>query len=167
MIIGVAQTMVAFGRFCKRFCGRYPKDLWRMSVLVATAAPGIATKYAVTLRALYGDVDVVEMYGATEGIFAQQLDEKPYVVPNFDGCFLEVETRRGMKMLHEMKRGERGSLIISTPLLPRYRIGDVILCYGQPYFRCPGRERDFTPLRFAAESFINGDWQSLGVLFSS
>ena len=30
-------------------------------------------------------------------------------------------------MLHEMGPGERGSLIVSTPILPRYRIGDRIL----------------------------------------
>ena len=135
-----------------------------MSVLVATAIPGIQTKFKGALRVLYGDVTIVEMYGATEGIFAQQLDEKPYVVPNFDGCFLEVETSRGTQMLYEMERGQRGSLIISTPLLPRYRIGDVILCYGQPYFRCPGRERDFHPLRFWTESFFNGDWDSMRLL---
>ena len=164
MIIGVAQTMLEFGRFCKRRHGIYPKDVWQMGVLVATAIPGIHTKYYPALRALYGDVAVVEMYGATEGIFAQQLDERPYVVPNYDGCFLEVETRRGIVMMHEMRRGERGSLVVSTPILPRYRIGDVVMCYGQPYFRCLARERDFHPIRFGLESFIDGDWESLSLL---
>jgi hypothetical protein len=165
MIIGVAQTMLEFGRFCKRRYGVYPKGIWQMAVLVATAIPGIHTKYHPALRALYGDVAVVEMYGATEGVFAQQFDDQPFVVPNYDGCFFEVETRRGMVMLHEMRRGERGSLVVSTPLLPRYRIGDAVMCYGQPYFRCPGRERDFHPIRFGLESFMIGDWESLGLLF--
>ena len=164
MIIGVAQTMLEFGRFCKRRYRVYPKDVWQMGVLVATAIPGIHTKYLPALRALYGDVEVVEMYGATEGIFAQQFDEQPYVVPNYDGCFLEVETRRGMVMMHEMRRGERGSLVVSTPMLPRYRIGDVVMCYGQPYFRCLARARDFHPIRFGLDSFLNGDWESLRLL---
>jgi len=164
MLIGVAQTMLEFGRFCKRRYGVYPKDLWQMAVLVPSSVPGIHTKYRPALRALYGDVEIVEMYGATEGVFAQQLDERPFVVPNYDGCFFEVQTGRGMVMLHEMGRGERGSLVVSTPILPRYRIGDVVMCYGQPYFRCLGRERDFSLIRFGLESFLNDDWESLRLL---
>ena len=135
-----------------------------MAVLVATAMPGIHTKYAPALRALYGDVAVVEMYGATEGIFAQQLDEQPFVVPNYDACLLEVETRRGMVMLHDMRRGERGSLVVSTPILPRYRMGDVVMCYGHPYYRCLAREQGFQPIRFGLESLLDGDWLSVRLL---
>jgi hypothetical protein len=42
-----------------------------------------------------------------------------------------------------------GSLIASTPILPRYKIGDMILAMRPPYFRCIGRERWWTPLRYA------------------
>ncbi len=81
------------------------------------------------------------MYGATEGMIGQQLDEKPYWSPNYDGFLFEVQTGRCVKMLHEMRRGERGSLIVSTSVLPRYRIGDLILAFGDSYLRCIGRER--------------------------
>jgi len=94
-------------------------------------------------------VAIREIYGATEGIFGQQRDEKRAWVPNYDLFFFEVATRRGVKMLHEMRPGELGSLIVSTPVLARYRIGDLILALRPPYFRCIGRERWWTPLRYA------------------
>jgi hypothetical protein len=53
-----------------------------------------------------------------------------------------------MKMLYEMNPGERGSLVVSTPILPRYKIGDVIMAFQKPYFRCIGREKWWTPLRY-------------------
>jgi hypothetical protein len=51
-------------------------------------------------------------------------------------------------MLHEMQPGEYGSLVISTPVLPRYRIGDLIRAFDPPYYRCIGREGRFTKLRY-------------------
>ena len=45
-----------------------------------------------------------------------------------------------------MKEGETGSLIVSTPILARYRIGDLIRAFEPPYFRCIGRERPWTRL---------------------
>ena len=51
-------------------------------------------------------------------------------------------------MLHEMKPGEMGSLVVSTPILPRYKIGDLILAFQSPYFRCIGREQWWTPLYY-------------------
>ena len=41
-------------------------------------------------------------------------------MPNYDLFFFEVETRTGIKMLHEMRPDEMGSLVVSTPILPRY-----------------------------------------------
>ena len=55
----------------------------------------------------------------------------------------------GTRMLHEMRPGEMGSLVVSTPALPRYKIGDLILAFRPPYFRCIGRDRWGTPLRYA------------------
>jgi hypothetical protein len=164
MLVGVAQNMLKFGEFCRGRHGVYPKDIWQMSVVVPTSVAGILTRYRPALRALYGDVDLAEMYATTEAIFAQQHDERPYVVPNYDGLLFEAQTRRGMVMLHDMYRGERGSLVVSTPILPRYRIGDVVMCYGQPYFRCLGRERGYHPLRFAFDSFLNSDWESVALM---
>jgi hypothetical protein len=112
--------------------------------------PGINTTEVPKLRAMYGRVAIREIYGATEGILGQQRDELRAWVPNYDLYFLEVETWwGGTKMLHEMRPGEMGTLIVSTPTLPRYRIGDVILALSAPHFRCIGREQWWTPLRYA------------------
>lgn len=109
--------------------------------------PGINTYQAGTLQALYGKGAAIrEIYGATEGMFGQQMDEKRAWVPNYDLFFFEVETKKGVKMLHEMQPGETGSLVVSTPVLARYQIGDLIRTYKPPYFRCIGRDQWHTPL---------------------
>ena len=114
---------------------------------------GISTHYQPALNAYYGPAAIREIYGATEGMFGQQRDEQRAWTPNYDLFFFEVETRDGIKMLHEMRAGERGGLIVSTPVLPRYRIGDLILAKRAPYFRCIGREKWWTPLRYAWREF--------------
>jgi hypothetical protein len=89
------------------------------------------------------------MYIATEGTFAQQRDERCLLVPNCDLYVLEVMGEDGrVRMLHEMRPGEYGSLIVSTPVLPRYRIGDLVRAFDAPYFRCIGREGRFTKLGY-------------------
>ena len=153
LVGGVATTAVLFGRYLRRTHGRYPKDLWQTRIMTLGSVPGINTAYQSTLAALYGKVVIREIYGATEGMFGQQRDEKRAWVPNYDLFFLEIETRSGIKMLHEMRPGERGSLIVSTPILPRYQIGDYILAFQPPYFRCIGREQWWTPLRYAWDEF--------------
>ncbi len=92
---------------------------------------------------MYGPAAIREIYGATEGMFGQQLDERRGWAPNYDLFFFEVQTRSGIKMLHEMKPGELGSLVVSTPILARYRIGDTILALRPPYFRCIGRDSNW------------------------
>jgi hypothetical protein len=59
-----------------------------------------------------------------------------------------------MKLLHEMAPGELGSLVVSTPILARYEIGDLILAFQPPYFRCIGRKRWWTPLSYAWDEFM-------------
>jgi hypothetical protein len=153
LIGGVAPTAVLFGRYLKRRHGVYPKDLWTTQIVTLGSVPGINTRYAASLRALYGRVEIREIYGATEGMFGQQRDERKAWVPNYDLFFFEVQTRKGIKMLHEMQPGELGSLIVSTSILPRYRIGDLILAFEPPYFRCIGRQRWWTPLRYWWDEF--------------
>ena len=149
MCAGVCPSIIEFGHHVQRRHKVLPKDLWQMRAIAATSVPGIHTKYKPALRALYGPVDVVEMYIATEGTFAQQRDERRLLVPNFDLYVLEVLTTGGeVKMLHEMRPGEFGSLVVSTPVLPRYRIGDLVRAFDPPYFRCIGREGRFTRLRY-------------------
>jgi hypothetical protein len=148
LVGGVAPTAISFARYLKRAHSVYPRDLWQPQIVTLGSVPGINTRYQPTLTALYGPVVIREIYGATEGMFGQQRDEQWAWVPNYDLFFFEVETRSGIKMLHEMRPGEMGSLVISTPILPRYKIGDRILALRPPYFRCIGRDRWYTPLRY-------------------
>jgi len=138
-IIGVAPVQTAFGRYVKRKHGIYPKHLWGLDAIFTTSVAKIQTRYAPVLKSLYGEVPVVEMYTATEGAFAQQRDSLPYVVPNYDTYLFEVEKGGRVKMLHELERGESGRLIVSTSMLPRYSIGDMIEGMGKNYFRVFGR----------------------------
>lgn len=149
MCAGVCPSIIEFGHFLQRRHKVLPKKLWSLRVIAATSVPGIHTKYKPALRALYGPVDIVEMYIATEGTFAQQRDERRLLVPNYDLYVFEVIASGGrVKMLHEMHPGEYGSLIVSTPVLPRYRIGDLVRAFDPPYFRCIGREGHWTKLRY-------------------
>ena len=170
LVGGVAPTAIRFARYLRRAHRVYPKDLWQAQIVTLGSVPGINTRYQPALNALYGPVIIREIYGATEGMFGQQRDKRRAWVPNYDLFLFEVETRpsatdvpsalpstllgagragSGIKMLHEMRPGEMGSLVVSTPVLPRYRIGDLILAFRPPYFRCIGRDRWWTPLRYA------------------
>ncbi len=161
LVGGVAPTAVSFGRYLHKAHGVYPKSVWQTQVMTLGSVPGINTRLRTTLQALYGPVALREIYGATEGMFGQQRDERRAWVPNYDLFFLEVETRpsaslrtrRGIKMLHQMRPGEMGSLVVSTPVLPRYKIGGLIRAYRPPYFRCIGRDRWWTPLVYAWHEF--------------
>jgi len=149
LVGGVCPTALRFGRYLRQAHKVYPKDLWQTQVMTLGSVPGINTRYQPALNALYGPAAIREIYGATEGMFGQQLDQNRAWVPNYDMFFFEVATRSGVKMLHEMRPGEMGGLVVSTPILPRYRIGDTILALQTPYFRCIGREKWSTPLRYA------------------
>jgi hypothetical protein len=153
LVGGVATTAVLFGRYVHRVHRVYPKDLWKTQIVTLGSVPGINTTYVPALRALYGPIAVREIYGTTEGMLGQQRDENRAWVPNYDLFFFEVQTRSGLKMLHEMRPGEMGNLVVSTPILARYRIGDRILAVRPPYFRCIGREKWWTPLRYVWDEF--------------
>ncbi len=144
--IGVTPVILAFARYINRKHGKKPKELWNLHGLFCTSVRKIPFKYAPVLRKYFGEVPVIEMYSATEGVFAQQLDDLPYVSPNYDTYLFEVETGRGTKMLHELKRGEWGKLIISSCMFPRYDIGDMIESAGKNYFRVFGRRKAATLL---------------------
>jgi len=149
LVGGVCQTALQFGRYLRRRHGKYPKDLWRTQIMTLGSTPAINTRHVAALTALYGPVAIREIYGATEGMFGQQRDEMKAWVPNYDLFLFEVQTRSGIKMLHEMRPGEVGSLVVSTPILARYRIGDTILALRPPYFRCIGRDGRWTRLNHA------------------
>ena len=153
LVGGVAPTTTRFARYLRKKHKVYPKDLWKTQIVTLGSVPGINTRYRPALHALYGPVAIREIYGATECMFGQQRDEKKAWVPNYDLFFFEVETRSGVKMLHEMQPGEMGSMIVSTPVLARYKIGDLIRAFKPPYFRCIGRDQWWTPLRYAWDEF--------------
>ena len=153
LVGGVAPTAVLFGQYLHRTHRVYPKDLWQTQIMTLGSVPSINGAYEPTLTALYGPVAIREIYGATEGMFGQQRDERRAWVPNYDLFFFEVETSSGLKMLHEMRPNESGSLVVSTPILPRYKIGDRILALKPPYFRCIGRDVWWTPLRYGWNEF--------------
>ena len=140
-VMGVTQVIESFARYVRSEHRVKPAELWRMRGLFCTSVAKIQTDYAPVLRRAYGEgASVVEMYTATEGVFAQQLDERPYVCPNYDAFVFEVSTRGGkVKLLHELRRGEWGRLIVSGPLFPRYDIGDLVEAAGKNYFRVFGR----------------------------
>jgi len=153
LVGGVAPTAIYFARYLRKEHKLLPRDLWQPQVMTLGSVPGINTRYAPGLAAYYGPAAIREIYGATEGMFGQQMDEKRAWTPNYDLFFLEVEAGGEVKMLHEMRPGEQGSLIASTLVLPRYKIGDLIRAMEPPYFRCIGRDRWYTPLRYVWDEF--------------
>jgi len=145
---GVVNVFLKFGKYLHQNYGLRPKDVWQPRVMTLGSAPGINRKWAPALHANWGSQAAIrEIYGATEGMFGQQLDENRAWSPNYDLFFLEVEVNGKVKMLHEMRPGETGSLIASTVVLPRYKILDLIRAYRPPYFRCIGRDMRWTRLR--------------------
>ena len=155
LVGGVAPTAVKFAQYLHRAHRTYPKNLWKTQIVTLGSVPGINTRYEPALTALYGPVAIREIYGATEGMFGQQRDEMRAWVPNYDLFFFEIRTNSGIKMLHEMRPGEMGRLVVSTPILPRYEIGDLIIAFRPPYFRCIGRAKWWTPLRYAWDELVS------------
>jgi len=144
--MGVTPVILSFAKYVARKHRKKPKELWQLKALFCTSVRKIQFKYAPKLQSYYGEVPVVEMYTATEGVYGQQLDDLPYICPNYDTYLFEVETGKGIKMLHELKRGEWGRLIVSSCLFPRYDIGDMIEAMGKNYFRVFGRATTLTIL---------------------
>jgi GH3 auxin-responsive promoter len=144
--MGVTPVILAFAKYVRHRHGKKPRDLWKTQALFCTSVRKIHFRYAPILKKYFGNVPVVEMYTATEGVFAQQYDDLPYVTPNYDAYFFEVITGKGPKMLYELKRGEWGQLIISSCMFPRYDIGDMIEAAGNNHFRIFGRRNTMTLL---------------------
>jgi hypothetical protein len=144
--MGVTPVILSFARYIKHKYGKKPVDIWKTRAIFLTSVPKIHFKYGPILKRYFGDVPIVEMYTATEGVFGQQLDNYPYITPNYDSYLFEVKTGKGVKMLHELKRGEWGSLVISSCMFPRYEIGDLIEAAGKNYYRVFGRKKILTLL---------------------
>ena len=97
--MGVTPVILSFARYIKRKYGKKPADLWKTQAIFCTSVPKIHFKYGPILKKYFGEVPIVEMYTATEGVFGQQLDDLPYITPNYDSYLFEVATGRGIKML--------------------------------------------------------------------
>jgi hypothetical protein len=140
-IMTATNLVVGFGRYLLRKHHISPKDVWQINYIMAGGFANTHARFGPPIHALYGkSADIRETYVATEGTFGAQIDDKKAWVPFYDSLFFEVQTINGIKPMHEMIPGEIGALIVSTPVLPRYRIGDLILAYESPYFQCIGRE---------------------------
>jgi len=144
--MGVTPVILSFASYIRHRHGKKPKELWNFKALFCTSVRKIQFRYAPILKKYFGEAPVVEIYSATEGVFAQQLDDLPYLSPNYDKHLFEVETGSGTKMLHELRRGEWGKLIISSCMFPRYDIGDMVEAMGKNYFRVFGRRTPLTLL---------------------
>ncbi len=82
-----------------------------------------------------------------KGVFMAQVNEKPTLSPFYGAILYEVFDGKGVKLLHQMKRGEMGYLVVSTLTLLRYWMGDVVVCLeNSKRFRVLGR--DTLPNRF-------------------
>ncbi len=152
-MIGIAQLLLLFSNICRTH-RVYPKDVWKNPLLISSSLPGIHLKYNPALKAMYNYRDLRDIYGATEGFYAQQLDKRPYCFPNYDYYIFEVQIKKKIKMLHEMKKGERGSLIISSTLFPRYRIGDIVKSFGDGGIACISREKYFHTVKYWYDQFM-------------
>jgi hypothetical protein len=144
--MGVTPVILGFAKYIQHKHGKKPKDIWKFQALFCTSVRKIQFKYGPILQKYFGKAPIVEMYTATEGVFGQQYDDLPYITPNYDSYFFEVDTGKEVKMLHEMKRGEWGRLIISSCMFPRYDIGDMIEAAGKNYFHIFGRRNAKTLL---------------------
>lgn len=153
-LMGVTPVMLSFASYVRSKHGVRPRDFWRPRALFCTSVAKIQTRYAPELKFHFGASPIVEMYTATEGVFGQQLDGNPYISPNYDGYLFEVETGSGVRMLHELRPNEWGRIVVSTPLFPRYAIGDLVEAVGKGYFRIFGRDRLATRIEHRAFNLV-------------
>jgi len=155
--IGAAPVLWMLARWLRREVGKWPKDLWDIRLLLVAGVPHIMASYARDLVRAYGRKALLsEAYGATEGVFAVRLTEEPYLVPFYHAYLYEVRVGHRIKMLYELKAGELGSIIISTPIFPRYEIGDLVLCHADGLlFSIPGRDRCLTRARIRLATILN------------
>lgn len=157
-VMGVTPVIAQFARYLRGKHAVLPKQLWKMRALFCTSVAKIQSNYAPLLKHEFGEsAPLVEMYTATEGVFAQQIDERPYVSPNYDAFLFEVKTSRGrVKLLHDMGAYEWGKLIVSGPIFPRYDIGDMVESLGKGYFRIFGRTGTLTTLEHVLFEVVTG-----------
>jgi hypothetical protein len=147
-IKGEVNAILNFGKFVKSQYRMLPKQIWGISVIVCFNGVGIHSNYKIPLREFYGDCTVLESYEIAEGALGQQLDESPYLAPNYDLYFYEVEMENGVKPLYTMRPGETGALIVSSSVLPRLRVGDIIRCMAPNRFVLIGKDKPLGKMKY-------------------
>ena len=89
--MGVTPVILGFAKYLQHKHGKKPKDIWTFQALFCTSVRKIQFKYGPILQKYFGKAPIVEMYTATEGVFGQQYDDLPYITPNYDSYFFEVD----------------------------------------------------------------------------
>lgn len=95
--MGVTPVMLSFARYVKRKHGKKPKELWNFRALFCTSVRKVQFKYAPILRRYYGQVPVVEIYSATEGVFAQQIETYPMLRRTMTSIFSRLKPAEEQK----------------------------------------------------------------------
>ncbi len=126
------------GKLGKRRAGEFP-----LEYAIVSGTPEISAIFAPLFRNLFPQTETREFYAAAEGVFAVQSAKRVGLSFRADRYSFQVETKRGLKPLEMLKRKEIGALIVTTPLLPNYRVGDLILALGEDRYRILGKEGSY------------------------
>ena len=119
-----APRRCALARYLHQAHKVYPKDLWKTQIMTLGSVAGINTKYAASPARPVWPAAIREIYGATEGMFGQQMDEKRAWTPNYDLFFFEVHDRRGHQNAARdapRRDGRAGGLHADPAALPHRR----------------------------------------------
>jgi len=154
MVAAPAKTLLAFGRFLRKRHGIRPREVWAFQLVGCSGASRLGLWQRWALKKLYGEAPVVEILETLGGFPAQQMGDRPCLVPNFDLCVLEAETKRGFRLLCDLEKGESGSLIVSSALAPRLRVGLVTKSLGGMAYTIVKRECGPARLRTALRDVI-------------
>lgn len=126
-------------RYVERRVNKRVSSLFDFRVIFLSGVPDIHMVYKPFLKHYWRKADVVELYGACEGALGVQEWPTPGLKPMYDVYLYEVKAGGKVKPLFMLERGQHGSLIVSTSVLPRYEIGDIIVSLGKGRFRVLGR----------------------------
>jgi len=159
-LAGPAAQIVAFLRF---IVNQGKADLLKpLRRAFLTGMAEIGRLFAVETRRLAPHLQVLEFYSAAEGFFAFQPelsahggDEAGLSFQN-SIYFFEIDTGKGTFPLSKARCGETGSLIVSTPVFPRYRIGDFLLHLGEGNWQVLGKDGRTTRLGYYLKHMFPG-----------
>lgn len=145
ILIGSAALAVKFLRVLKR---RRPQAMRYIRKLLLTGLPEIGSFFTPELHRLVPAVVIREFYSAAEGIFAWQEDGQSELSWGSSTCFFELEIAKIIKPLSRTVPGESGTLIVSSEVFPRYRIGDFVLCHPNGRLQVLGKDGRTTRLGY-------------------